>query len=36
MFAENVADFSILEYRSYDGVVDVELDVEYGTVHEMT
>jgi lipopolysaccharide transport system ATP-binding protein len=33
MFAENVADFSIVEDASYDGVVDVELDVAFGHVN---
>jgi hypothetical protein len=30
MFAESVADFTIVEDQSYDGVADVELDVRYG------
>ena len=32
MFAENVADFSIAEETSYDGVTDIELDVRYGPI----
>jgi len=34
MFAESVADFSIVEDESYDGVVDIELDVCYDAVVE--